>query len=74
VGRPHIGVFKIINEIKKEQNQVELNIESILRGAPRPARRRKDRERENRIQTVYNDYENRELIEYLRGIAHNLSF
>ncbi|CAI2197127.1 18510_t:CDS:1, partial [Funneliformis geosporum] len=47
---------------------------SILRGAPRPQQRRKDREHKNRIQTVYNDRENRSLMEFLRGIAHNLSF
>jgi MULE transposase domain/FLYWCH zinc finger domain len=74
VGRAHVGVFKIINEIQKEQSQVQLNIESILRGAPRPSQRRRDREREIRIQTVYNDQENREVIDFLRGIAHNLSF
>ncbi|CAB4439709.1 unnamed protein product [Rhizophagus irregularis] len=36
VGHAHIGIFKIIKEIQYEQNQVENNIESILRGAPCP--------------------------------------
>ena len=71
VGRAHVGVFKIIKEIQNEQNQVQLNIESILRGAPRPSQRRQDREREIRIQTVYNDRENRSIMDFLRGIAHN---
>ena len=74
VGHAHVGVYKIINEIQKEQNQLQLNIESILRGAPRPLQRKKDREREERIQAVYNDRDNRELMDFLRGIAHNLSF
>jgi MULE transposase domain len=74
VGRAHVGVFKIIKEIQKEQNQVELKAESILRGAPRPSQRRQDRDREIRIQTVYNDRENRSLIDFLRGIAHNIAF
>jgi hypothetical protein len=34
VGRAHVGIFKIIKDIQKEQNQVQLNIESILREAP----------------------------------------
>ena len=34
VGRIHVGLFKIIKDIQKEQNQVQLNIESILREAP----------------------------------------
>ena len=74
VGRAHIGVFKIIKEIEKEQNQVELKAESIMWGASRSSQRRQDREREIRIQTVYSDRENRPLINFLRGIAHNLSF
>lgn len=70
VGRAHVGVFKIIKEIQNEQHQVELNVESILRGAPRPSQRRQDRERENRIQTVYNDCENRNFFEELLIIFH----
>ncbi|UZO08699.1 uncharacterized protein OCT59_028952 [Rhizophagus irregularis] len=43
-------------------------------GAPCPLQKKKDREREIQIQTVYNDWDNREVIDFLRGIAHNLSF
>ena len=63
-----------ITEIQKEQNQVQLNIESILRGAPRPSQKKRDLERENRIQRVYSNRENRELMDFLRGIAHNIKF
>ena len=34
VGRPHVGLFKIIKELQNEQHQIESNIESILRGVP----------------------------------------
>jgi len=74
VGNTHVGVFKIIKEIQKEQNQVELDIESILRGMPRPLQKKKDHEHENRIQTVYNDRYNRSLMDFLRSITHNISF
>ncbi|PKC04239.1 hypothetical protein RhiirA5_422523 [Rhizophagus irregularis] len=43
-------------------------------GASCPLQKKKDREREIQIQTVYNDWDNREVIDFLRGIAHNLSF
>jgi len=36
--------------------------------------KKKDREQEIRIKTVYEDRENREVVDFLRGIAHNLSF
>lgn len=74
VGVSHLGVFKIIKEIQKEQNRVQLDIESILRGAPRPPQRRENITRETRIQTVFNDRNNRTLMSFLRGIAHNVSF
>lgn len=74
VGLSHLGVFKIIKEIQKEQHRVQLDIESILRGDPRPSQRRQTIERETRIQTVFNDRDNRQLMNFLRGIAHNISF
>ena len=63
-----------ITEIQKEQNQVQLNIESILRGAPRPSQKKQDLEREDRIQRVYSNRESTELMDFLRGIAHNIKF
>ena len=69
-----MGVFKIIKELQKEQNRVELDIESILRGVPRPLQKRQDRECEARIQAVYNDRDNRPLMDFLQGIAHSISF
>ena len=51
--------------MRKEQQQTNIQIESILRGEPRPSQRNCDSNRENRILTVFTDY--------LRGIAHNIS-
>ncbi|CAG8710627.1 12864_t:CDS:2 [Funneliformis caledonium] len=65
IGRAHVDIFKIIKDIQKEQNQVQLNIKSILRGALRSSQRRQDHEREDRIQKVYNDRENRSLMDIL---------
>lgn len=72
IGGAHVGVFKIIQEIRKEQNRVELDIESIVRGAPRPVQSRRNYMHETRIQTVFNDRNNRSRMEFLRGIAHNM--
>ncbi|CAG8760366.1 21340_t:CDS:2, partial [Gigaspora rosea] len=65
VGCAHVGIFRILNEIQKEQNRVELDIEAILRGAPRPPQRRHNIEREQCIQIVFNDHGNRSIMEYL---------
>jgi len=72
VGSAHIGIFKIIKKLQKEQNQVELEIEANVRGAPRPPQKRQVIERENRIQTVFNNRDNMSLEDFLRGIAHNI--
>ncbi|CAG8505260.1 16843_t:CDS:2 [Dentiscutata heterogama] len=39
VSSAHVDVFRIIKKLQKEQNQIELNIEAILKDAPRLAQR-----------------------------------
>ena len=65
VGRAHVGLFKIIKELQNEQHQIESNIESIFRGVPRSKQRKHDREHESRVQMVYNDQENRPVLDFL---------
>jgi hypothetical protein len=72
IGQTHAGVSIIVKELQKEQQQVELQIESILRGEPRPKSKQKIIDRENRIRAIVIDRSNRSLMDYLRGIAHNL--
>ena len=48
---------------------------SILQGVrPRPKQRKHDREHESRVQAVYNDQENRPVLDFLWGMAYNISF
>jgi hypothetical protein len=73
IARSHVGIFTIIKQIQKEQNIVEMDIERSMRGEPAPKKRKEDEDREVRIQNVIADRDNRPLIDFLRGIAHNLS-
>ena len=73
VGRSHVDIFTIIKQIQKEQNIVEMEIEKSMRGEPPPKKRKEDEDREVRIQNVIADRDNRATIDFLRGIAHNLS-
>jgi hypothetical protein len=73
IGRVHIGVYSIIDEMRKEQHQTELQIESILRGEARPQQRKHHIDRENRILNIFNSRDDYSLLEFLRGIAHNIS-
>jgi hypothetical protein len=64
-------LYKIIYEIKEEQNSTGIEIERIVRREPIP-KRRKDVNRENGSRVIIADRANRTNITFLRGIAHNL--
>ena len=49
-------------------------MEQYTAGAEPPRKKKKYKDTALRIQTIVNDFENRQLHDYLRGIAHNLSF
>jgi hypothetical protein len=68
-----VGIYTIIKEFQKEQQKVELQAESILRGEQRPKQKNSIIDRENRIATIFNNRVNRTTMEYLRRIAHNIS-
>ena len=72
VGKSHVGVYTIIDEIRKEQIQVKRRAEDIIRGRAISPTRREYAEREKRISVILNDRTNRSNLSFLRGIAHNL--
>ena len=73
VGQAHVGVYTIIKEFQKEQQQVEVQIERILRGEQPHKQKKAIIDREKKIMTIFNDRENHIVMDYLRGIAHNIS-
>ena len=40
VGQAHVGLYTIIQEFQKEQQQVEIQVENILRGEQRPKQKK----------------------------------
>ncbi len=50
-----------------------MEIEKSMREEPAPEKHKEDENRESRIQNVIADRGNRSTIDFLRGIAHNLS-
>lgn len=73
IGRSHIGAYAIIREFQREQQHIDNQVEGILRGESAPKRKKTTIDRENRIMNVVNDQVNRTLLNYVRGITHNLS-
>ena len=62
------------NALKKEQALHDVQISHMLAGQPAPPQRRQYRECNKRIRTIVASFEEKKILDYLRGIAHNLSF
>jgi len=72
VGYHHANIWKLIGVLKSEEDISRLELTHIQQGRP-PRNANPVYSRVNRhVMTVVASYENREPLEYLRGIAHNL--
>ncbi|CAF2752897.1 unnamed protein product [Rotaria sp. Silwood2] len=73
IAQAHVGIFTMIKQIQQEQNEVEMEIEKSMHGEPAPKKHKEDENREFQIENVMADRDNTSAIDFLRGIAHNLS-
>ena len=73
LGFKHPSIWKFIDVLKRLQNINKTKIAGLVaRGATQ--RKRKYIDLDNRIKTIVNDFGNRDILDFLRGIAHNLRF
>lgn len=71
----HPGFWLFVKAIKKEQSLNELKIEQYLSGQDPPTKKKKYRDYAERLFRVVSGWdENINIVEYLRAIAHNLSY
>jgi len=49
VGQSHVGVYTIIEELQKEQQQVDYQIECIIRGEQRPTQKKTSVDKEKEL-------------------------
>jgi hypothetical protein len=73
IGANHPTIWKFIDALKTEQNVNEMKIEQYISGQQPNPSRRVYRDTAERIKSIVLDYTNRPVLDYLRGIAHNLS-
>ena len=66
----YLSIWKFIDGLRRVQKERDITYEQYVRGERGPAKRRKYILADQRL-TIANDYNNRDIIEYLRGIAHN---
>ena len=70
----HIRNFwRFIDILKREQNLTQVNIAQARAGHPAEPQRRRYQDSNQRIKNIVQDYPNRNIMQYLRGLAHNIS-
>ena len=67
-------VLTFLQVLQREQALVQVEIIRLLAGHAAAPQRRRYMEASERIKTIVNDFDNSNLLDFLRGIAHNLSF
>lgn len=71
----HPNIWKFVECIKREQTLSNAKIEQYLAGQEPPLKKRKYRDSAKRIKRIVMNYDASEpVIDYLRGLAHNISF
>ena len=73
VGKPHPNIFELIEVIKKEEVTTRMKMQQFESGAQEPPRRRKVRERERRIQLLFQRFNGGTISidEYLESFKHH---
>lgn len=74
IGGNHPTIWKFITILQKEQALNEAKIEQSLAGQPILPQKKKYRDAASRIKKIVETYKDIDLMDYCRGISHNLSF
>ena len=69
----HPTIWTFIKVLRREAAIQQIRVGHFIAGRPAPAQRRVYRDVNDRIKNIVNDYPNRPIIDYLRGISYNLS-
>lgn len=72
-GVDHPTLWKFIDGLRTVQKSIDQIYEEFVRGDEPPRKRNKYQQADARILTIVEDFENREMNEYLRGIASNFT-
>ena len=73
VGAYHPNVWKFIDILKREQSLNHVNISQARAGHQPEPQRRRYQDSNRRIKNIVQDYHNMDRLQYLRGLAHNIS-
>lgn len=74
VSAHHPNIWRFLGILKREQSINNTHIDQLLGGHSPPAQRKKYRDNNARIMKIVREFEERETVDFLRGIAHNIAF
>jgi hypothetical protein len=74
VSAHHPNIWRFLNILKREQSVNNTYLDQLLGGHAPPPQRKKYRDNNTRISRIVRDFGQRDRLDYLRGIAHNISF
>ena len=69
----HPTIWKFIKVIQKDAGVQQVRIAHFVAGLPSVEQKRVYIDLNDRVKTIFIDYNNRNILEYLRGIQYNLS-
>ena len=70
-GVNHLNLWKFIDGLQTVHKSIDQRYEEFVSGAQAQKKRRRYQKADDRIINIVKSFNNREMIEYLRGIAHN---
>ena len=73
VGGCHPNFWKFIDILKREQNLAQVHMAQARAGHQPEPQRRRYQDSNQRILNIVQDFNNRDIIDYLRGIAFNIA-
>ena len=73
LGAYHPNFWKFIDILKREQSLNHVNISQARAGHQPEPQRRRYQDGNRQIKNIVQDYHNRDRLQYLRGLAHNIS-
>ena len=65
-------IFKFVKGLMRSQKLLDLEIEQLLAGRPLRAKRTVHVARNARVRSIVTYYFNRQIMDYLRGLSHNI--
>ena len=72
LGVTHPTLWKFIDGLRRCQKLRDVELEQLVAGRRPPAKRTIYVMRDARIETIVRDFANRPILDYLRGLSHNI--